>query len=210
MGILCYEMIMGRSPFVDANDPMQTYQKALRGELPTIEQGPAGRKGGPSNKARDLPISPYISIYLPVSPCISLYLHISPCISLYLPISPQARDLSSDILISSYISLYLPTSPQARDLSSEAYKLVEALLVTEPSERLGCMKLGVGEIKRHSFFAKTNWQRLEKKLTQAPYIPTVEDPFDVSNYETDWEVPANEHAALNTAATAHLFEGFSS
>ena len=87
---------------------------------------------------------------------------------------------------------------------------MEALLVTEPSERLGCMKLGVGEIKRHSFFAKTNWQRLEKKLTQAPYIPTVEDPFDVSNYETDWEVPANEHAALNTAATAHLFEGFSS
>ena len=87
---------------------------------------------------------------------------------------------------------------------------MEALLVSEPSERLGCMRLGVAEIKRRPFFAKTNWQRLEKKLTQAPYIPTVEDAFDVSNYETDWEVPANEHAALNTAATAHLFEGFSS
>ena len=147
VGILCYEMIMGKSPFVDPFDPMQTYQKALRGVLPTIEQGPAGKKGAPSTKARDL--------------------------------------------------------------SSDAYKLVEALLVTEPSERLGCMKLGVAEIKRHPFFAKTNWQRLEKKLTQAPYIPTVEDPFDVSNYETDWEVPANEHAALNTAATAYLFEGFS-
>ena len=48
---------MGRSPFVDANDPMQTYQKALRGELPTIEQPPAGKKGGPSTKA--------ISLYLP-------------------------------------------------------------------------------------------------------------------------------------------------
>lgn len=147
VGILCYEMIMGKSPFVDPFDPMQTYQKALRGVLPTIEQGPAGKKGAPSTKARDL--------------------------------------------------------------SSDAYKLVEALLVTEPSERLGCMKLGVAEIKRHPFFGKTNWQRLEKKLTQAPYIPTVEDPFDVSNYETDWEVPANEHAALNTAATAYLFEGFS-
>ena len=57
VGILCYEMIMGRSPFVDANDPMQTYQKALRGELPTIEQPPAGKKGGPITKA--------ISLYLP-------------------------------------------------------------------------------------------------------------------------------------------------
>ena len=100
-------------------------------------------------------------------------------------------------------------SSKARDLSVDARGLVEALLVTEPAERLGCMKLGVGEIKRHAFFAKTNWQRLEKKLTQAPYIPTVEDPLDVSNYETDWEVPTNAHAALNTVAAAHLFEGFS-
>ena len=87
--------------------------------------------------------------------------------------------------------------------------MIERLLVKEPTERLGCMKLGASEFKRHAFFSKTNWQRLEKRLTQAPYIPTVEDPFDVSNYETDWEVPANEHAALNTAATTYLFEGFS-
>lgn len=145
VGILCYEMIMGRSPFVDEMDPMQTYQKALRGALPTNEVPPS-KKGSLS---------------------------------------------------------------KARDLSSDARKLVEALLVVEPAERLGCMKLGVSEIKRNVFFAKTNWQRLEKKLTQAPYIPTLEDPLDVSNYETDWEEVPNEHAALNTAATAHLFEGFS-
>ena len=88
--------------------------------------------------------------------------------------------------------------------------MIERLLVKEPTERLGCMKLGVAEIKRHAFFAKTNWQRLEKKLTQAPYIPTIENPLDVSNFESEWEIPHNEHAALNSAATAHLFEGFDS
>ena len=58
----------------------------------------------------------------------------------------------------------LPPS-KGRDLSKEAQDLVSKLLVKEPTERLGCMKLGVAEIKRHAFFAKTNWQRLEKKLT---------------------------------------------
>ena len=102
----------------------------------------------------------------------------------------------------------LPPS-KGRDLSKEAQDLVSKLLVKEPTERLGCMKLGVAEIKRHAFFAKTNWQRLEKKLTQAPYVPTLEDPLDVSAYESEWEPVPNEHADLVTPATAHLFEGFS-
>ena len=133
VGILVYEMIMGNAPFVDDTDPMQVYQKALRGVLPETK---------------------------------------------------------------------------GRNLSKDAKNLVERLLVKEPSERLGCMKLGVAELKRHPFFAKTNWQRLEKKLTQAPYIPTIENPLDVSNFDSDWDVPPNDHAALNSAATAHLFEGF--
>ena len=136
VGILCYEMIMGNAPFVDDNDPMQIYQKALRGVL--------------------------------------------------------------------------PVSKGQRALSKDSRNMIERLLVKEPTERLGCMKLGVSELKRHAFFSKTNWQRLEKKLTQAPYIPTIENPLDVSNFESEWEIPHNEHAALNSAATAHLFEGFDS
>ena len=93
-------------------------------------------------------------------------------------------------------------------LSKPARAFIERLCSKEPSQRLGCMKHGVDEVKRHAFFSKINWQRLEKKLTQAPYIPTIENPLDVSNFDSDWDVPPNDHAALNSAATAHLFEGF--
>jgi len=135
LGVLIYEMLMGSAPFVDDFDPMQIYQKIVKGVL------------------------------------------------------PQAKG--------------------QRALKKDAKAVVEGLLQREPAERLGCMKLGVDEVKRTPFFSKINWQRLEKKLIQAPYIPNIAEPHDVSNFDGDFtEAPVNEHKDRNNASTLHLFESW--
>ena len=92
LGILIYEMLVGVPPFTDDHDPMQIYQKVLKGTVPE----PKGQR----------------------------------------PLPPDSK------------------------------KVIEKLLARDPSERLGCQKLGTEEVKRSLFFSKLNWHRLEKKLIQ--------------------------------------------
>jgi len=135
VGILTYEMLVGTPPFTDDHDPMQIYQKVLKGVIP----------------------------------------------------EPKGQ----------------------RPLSKDSRSLIDKLLVREPNERLGCMKLGTEEVKRHPFFSKLNWHRLEKRLIQPPYVPELADPFDTSCFETDGlATPRNEHKSLSHAGTTHLFEDF--
>jgi len=135
LGILVYEMLVGVPPFTDDLDPMQIYQKVLKGVVP----------------------------------------------------EPKGM----------------------RPLSKDAKNLIDRLLVREPSERLGCMKLGTEEVKRHGFFSKLNWHRLEKKLIQPPYVPELSDPLDTSCFDCDGlATPRNEHKALAHAGTTHVFEDF--
>jgi len=135
LGILTYEMLVGTPPFTDDHDPMQIYQKVLKGVVP----------------------------------------------------EPKGQ----------------------RPLSKDSRNLIDKLLTREPTERLGCMKLGTEEVKRHPFFSKLNWHRLEKKLIQPPYVPEIADTLDTSCFETDGLVtPRNEHKSLAHAGTTHLFEDF--
>jgi len=135
LGILIYEMLAGNPPFTDDHDPMQIYQKVLKGVVPE----PKGQR----------------------------------------PLPPDSKSI------------------------------VTKLLTKDPSERLGCQRLGTEEVKRAPFFSKLNWHRLEKKLIQPPYVPELGDAFDVSNFECDGLVtPRNEHKASAGAGTAHIFEDF--
>lgn len=66
---------------------------------------------------------------------------------------------------------------------SAAKSLVKMLLKREPHERLGMLKHGALEIKSHSWFEKLKWDKLYKKELKAPWIPTVKNPLDTSNFE---------------------------
>ena len=103
----------------------------------------------------------------------------------------------------------LPERRGQKPLPPDSKQIVTGLLSCEPSERLGCQKLGTEEVKRANFFSKLNWHRLEKKLIQPPYVPEIADAFDVSNFDCEGlETPRYEHKATTGAATAHHFEDF--
>ena len=103
----------------------------------------------------------------------------------------------------------VPEPKGQRPLPPDSKNIVTKLLSKDPSERLGCQRLGTEEVKRVPFFSKLNGHRLEKKLIQPPYVPEVSDPFDVSNFECDGlSTPRNDHESAAHAGTAHLFEDF--
>jgi len=104
----------------------------------------------------------------------------------------------------------IPEPKGQKGLSKDAKGIIDGMLKKEPTERLACMKAGVDDVKKHGFFTKINFQRLDKKLIQAPYVPAIADPVDTSNFEVDdeEETPRNEHKSANHAGTAHLFEDF--
>ena len=73
-----------------------------------------------------------------------------------------------------------------------AHELVAGLLTSNASQRLGGQHAApveaAREVKAHAWFASVEWKRLEAKETPPPFVPKVDDKFDVTNfdvYETD-------------------------
>jgi len=65
--------------------------------------------------------------------------------------------------------------PHAKDLISR-------LLIPDSSARLGCLKGGVGEIKKHEWFAGLDWQSLLEKRSGGPLNPEINKDGDTHNF----------------------------
>ncbi|KAJ2355587.1 hypothetical protein IWW50_005085 [Coemansia erecta] len=101
-------------------------------------------------------------------------------------------------------------------LTPDAKDLIIRLLRKKPSQRIGYGAKGVQNIKKHRFFRKVDWSRLEKEHDQfaPPIVPQVSGDGDVSNFAEEFtseEVPPSiiEHGSmadldshLDQAATA--------
>ena len=57
------------------------------------------------------------------------------------------------------------------------------LLTRDAHLRLGCLKGGASDIKAHPYFKGFDFKSLLRFKTKAPWIPTVSDPLDCSNFE---------------------------
>ncbi len=60
-----------------------------------------------------------------------------------------------------------------KDLSEESIACVKAFLERDPIKRLGMESSAYGSIKDHRFFRSINWQKLENRQIQPPFIPSV-------------------------------------
>ncbi|KAJ7147028.1 kinase-like domain-containing protein [Mycena crocata] len=97
------------------------------------------------------------------------------------------------------------------EIGPEARSILTELLIRDPTQRLGVN--GAAEIKKHAFFASTDFKKLLQKKIQPPFKPNVASPVDVSNFDTVFTVepPIDsvvENSNLSQTVQAQ-FSGFS-
>jgi len=61
--------------------------------------------------------------------------------------------------------------------------LLQRLFQKDPEQRLGSGPKGAEEIKSHPWFSSIDWDALYKKEIRPPFIPVINDEFDVSNFD---------------------------
>ncbi|XP_022248400.1 putative protein kinase C delta type homolog [Limulus polyphemus] len=70
-----------------------------------------------------------------------------------------------------------------RFLSKEAKEIISLLLQKDPTMRLGMPTCSAGNIMYQPFFKSVSWERIERKLIEPPFKPTLSGPSDVSNFD---------------------------
>ncbi|KAI9281064.1 camp-dependent protein kinase 10 [Sporodiniella umbellata] len=66
---------------------------------------------------------------------------------------------------------------------NSAKDLLKKLLVIDITRRLGNLKGGADDIKKHKWFRNTDWSGLLNKTLRAPIIPAHSNEYDTSNFE---------------------------
>ncbi|XP_063297236.1 serine/threonine-protein kinase N2-like [Pelobates fuscus] len=96
-------------------------------------------------------------------------------------------------------------------LSVEAVSIIRGLLNKNPRARLGSSKDDAMDLKLHPFFEDIDWIALLCKDIRPPFVPDIDRPYDVSNFETKYTsqapilTPSEEPL---TAEEQDLFQGF--
>ena len=81
--------------------------------------------------------------------------------------------------------------PSDIKVSPEAYDVIERLLDKDPNTRLG--NKGLDEIKSHPFFCTMNFDEIRNKKLKPPYIPSIKDKEDTSNFDQEFkDMPLTE------------------
>ncbi|XP_057394009.1 cAMP-dependent protein kinase catalytic subunit PRKX isoform X2 [Balaenoptera acutorostrata] len=79
-----------------------------------------------------------------------------------------------------------------RHLDFSVKDLIKKLLVVDRTRRLGNMKNGAEDVKRHRWFWTTDWEAVPERKLKPPIVPKVCSEGDTSNFEAypenDWSV----------------------
>ncbi|MGH0125753.1 UNVERIFIED_CONTAM: hypothetical protein FKN15_001587 [Acipenser sinensis] len=60
------------------------------------------------------------------------------------------------------------------------------LLRKNPEKRLGAGEQDAEEVKKQKFFQETDWEALLAKKVKPPFVPSIKDPTDVSNFDEEF------------------------
>ena len=97
-------------------------------------------------------------------------------------------------------------------LSPDAKDLLTRLLRKEPRKRLGVGPNDINVIKKHRFFRKIDWKKLEAKELEPPIKPLVTDPELAENFAkdfTDRTIETTQRRPTRTLSKSDPFGGFS-
>ncbi|XP_067829314.1 serine/threonine-protein kinase N2 [Heptranchias perlo] len=73
-----------------------------------------------------------------------------------------------------------------RFLSTEAIAIMRRLLRRNPERRLGSSERDAEEVKKQPFFREIEWEALLAKKLKPPFVPTIKDREDVSNFDEEF------------------------
>ncbi|KAF2976051.1 hypothetical protein EK904_005000 [Melospiza melodia maxima] len=73
-----------------------------------------------------------------------------------------------------------------RFLSTEALAIIRKLLRKCPERRLGAGEKDAEEIKIQPFFKGIDWNALFARRLKPPFVPTLRDPTDISNFDEEF------------------------
>uniref|UniRef100_A0A2I3GL67 Protein kinase domain-containing protein n=1 Tax=Nomascus leucogenys TaxID=61853 RepID=A0A2I3GL67_NOMLE len=81
-----------------------------------------------------------------------------------------------------------------RHLDFHVKDLIKKLLVVDRTRRLGNMKNGANDVKRHRWFCSVDWEAVPQRKLKPPIVLKIAGDGDTSNFETypenDWDTAA--------------------
>lgn len=80
-----------------------------------------------------------------------------------------------------------------RTLTLEAIALMRRLLRKNPERRLGSSERDAEDVKKQAFFRNVNWEQLLLRKVKPPFVPTINNLEDVSNFDSEF---TSEQAVL--------------
>uniref|UniRef100_A0A8C3ETQ2 Serine/threonine-protein kinase N3 n=1 Tax=Corvus moneduloides TaxID=1196302 RepID=A0A8C3ETQ2_CORMO len=100
-----------------------------------------------------------------------------------------------------------------RFLSTEALSIIRKLLRKCPERRLGAGEKDAEEIKIQPFFKGIDWDALFARRLKPPYVPTLRDPTDISNFDEEFTsqkpiLTPPEEVSLLTRKEQTVFKDF--
>ena len=95
---------------------------------------------------------------------------------------------------------------------SAAKDLIKRLLTADRTKRLGNLRGGSDDVKRHKWFREVDWLGLYDRRVSAPIVPPYQHPGDTSNFEKYAE-PTEEETGFGRSNVSadpfrHLFSNF--
>ena len=69
------------------------------------------------------------------------------------------------------------------NFSDEAKDLITKLLDLDPEKRIGAGRSGFENLKKHKYFEDINWDDLENKKIQAPFVPDLDNSTDLKYFD---------------------------
>ncbi|XP_006903241.1 PREDICTED: cAMP-dependent protein kinase catalytic subunit PRKX [Elephantulus edwardii] len=82
-----------------------------------------------------------------------------------------------------------------RNMDFYVKDLIRKLLVVDRTKRLGNMKNGASDVKKHRWFRVVDWDSVPLRKLKPPIVPKLSSDGDTSNFETysdsDWKKPSS-------------------
>ncbi|ODN03282.1 Protein kinase DC2, partial [Orchesella cincta] len=114
---------------------------------------------------------------------------------------------SDDNNFSTYEKILAGKIDWPKNFDPVAKDLVKKLLTNDRTKRIGCMKNGPEDVKRHRWFRDYDWEDVKNRRLNPPIIPKVSFDGDTRNFD---EYPEEESFRVNgiTKAQLELFADF--